>query len=145
MVVVSHGVHVTGLLTYLVVVVLVPVGTVPRANSNVHFPVGKRANPLLQLGEILGSVDSDDLAVLHMDAVLELVLGVLAGLGPGVVQVLHEARIALASLGLAHLLYNEVAACADDYRNIEEVIAAKAVLGDLGLLALGLGSATGTE
>ncbi|KAB5571850.1 hypothetical protein GE09DRAFT_1097222 [Coniochaeta sp. 2T2.1] len=116
------------------IVVGVAVVAAPSADTDVQLAVGKGTNPFLQFGEVLGGVDPDDLAVAHVDAVLELVPGVLAGLGPGVVHVLHEVRIALASLIIPHLLDYHVTTCTAYHANIEEVVAAEAVLCDFCLL-----------
>ncbi|KAB5539333.1 hypothetical protein GE09DRAFT_1138453 [Coniochaeta sp. 2T2.1] len=120
--------------TYLGVVVGIALVAAPGADTDVQLAVGKGTDPFLQFGEVLGGVDTDDLAVAHVDAALELVLGVLAGLCPGVVHVLHEVRIALAGGIISNLLANQVATCAAYHANIEEVVAAEAVLCDLCLL-----------
>lgn len=112
--------------TYLVVVVGVATVATPGTDTDVQLAVRKGADELLQVGEVLGGVDADDLAVAHMHAVLELILGVLAGLRPGSVEVLHEVGVALAGLGITDLLGDHVATRADDDGHIEEVVAAKA-------------------
>lgn len=66
---------------------------------------------------------------------LDLVLRLLVGGVPRLVESLHEGRMTFDRLGVADLHDGHVAACTGDVANIEEVISTEAFFGNLGLFA----------
>jgi hypothetical protein len=114
---------------YLCVVSSIALAVAPSTDPDVQLAVGKSANELFELWEVLGGVDADDLAVMLVDTVLQSVLAVSIELLPGGVEVLHKVRVALARAGIANLLHGHVAAGTDDDGDIKEVIAAEACEG----------------
>ena len=55
---------------------------------------------------------------------------------PGIAEILHKQRVALTRARIAFLLDCDVAPCAYDVGDVNEVVTAKPVESDLGLLAL---------
>lgn len=55
---------------------------------------------------------------------------------PGIAEILHKQRIALTRARIAFLLDCNIAPCAYDVGDVNEVVTAKPVESDLGLLAL---------
>lgn len=107
----------------LVVVVVVARAAIPCANADVGLAVRKSANEGLELRVILDGIDPGDVAVaIAVDTTVKGALGVIAGFMPGVVQVLHEERVALTSPWLIDLLDEHVAASTDNVAHVNEVI-----------------------
>lgn len=107
----------------LVVVVVIARAAIPCTNADVGLAVCKSANEGLKLGVILDGIDPGDVAVaIAVDTTVKRALGGVAGLVPGVVQVLHEERVALTSPWLVDLLDDHVAASTDNVAHVDEII-----------------------
>lgn len=120
----------------LFVVVSISQRSVPSANADIRFPVGEATDKFLELGMVLDRTDTCHLPMLVCgNRTLEVVLDVLRCLGPCGAEVLHEKGVSFAGRRFSLLLDGDVAASTDDVGNVDEVIAAEAVEGYLGLFA----------
>ncbi|KAI4124064.1 MAG: hypothetical protein LQ347_005873, partial [Umbilicaria vellea] len=86
------------------------------------FFVGEEADKFLEGAVAFGGVHARDLALV-VDAVagLQLFFGLGIGLGPGLLQMLHELRVAFAGTGIAFLLDRYVTSGAYYVADVEEV------------------------
>lgn len=108
----------------MVVVVRITWAASPCPDADVGLAVCEGADEVFELWVIFDSIDPRDISgIIEMDTLTQRRSGVVVGSMPGIVEVLHESRIAFAGGGLVDLLNSHVTASTHNVAQIEEIVA----------------------